>query len=319
MDEKGFGMGLIGKEKVFCSRDNLHPYMKEPTNTEWVSVLECISACGDILPPFIIFKAKIMLEAWVKKVQRRGRVCLSDKGWTNNYLGLEWFKQVFHPYTQRYQKGKYRLLILDGHASHITSDVIEFCRNQNIVLACLPSHTTHILQPLDVSFFFPLANSYRRKLSQKFRLIKAVAVGKRDFITLYQEVRGQITKESTIRHAWEKTGLFSFNPELILDKIRKKDMRKTREKIRPVTPPGVFHVSATGATVSALFQTPGDIIGVNSIIERIKLGIHSDLKLDKLSHAASQVFAQNTTLGITNEALLEKDEEIKKRAQHSRK
>ena len=79
MDEKGFSMGLIGKEKVFCSRDNLHPYMKEPTNTKWVSVLECISACGDILPLFIIFKAKIILEAWVKIVQRGGRVCLSDK------------------------------------------------------------------------------------------------------------------------------------------------------------------------------------------------------------------------------------------------
>lgn len=44
-----------------------------------------------------------------------------------------------------------------------------------------------------------------------------------------------------------------------------------------------------------------------------------DLELEKLSHAASQVFAQNTTLGIINEALLEKDVEMKKRAQHSRK
>ena len=187
------------------------------------------------------------------------------------------------------------------------------------MLACLLSHTTHIVRPLDVSFFLPLANSYPRKLSQKFRLTKAVAVSKRDFITRYQKIRDQVAKESTIRHVWEKTRLFPLNPGLILDKIRKKDIRKTREKAQPVTPPGVFYVSATGATVSASFQTLGDIIGVNGIIKRIKLGIYLDLELEKLSHAASQVFAQNTTLGITNEALLEKDVEMKKQAQHSRK
>lgn len=217
------------------------------------------------------------------------------------------------------KKANINLFILDGYASHKTWDVIEFCQNQKIMFVCLLSHTTYILQLLDVSFFFPLANSYWRKLSQKFRLTKAVAVSKQDFITFYQEVWDQVAKESTIWHAWEKTGLFPLNAELILDKIRKKNIKKTKEKVWPVTPPRVFYVSAIGAIVSALFQTPGDIIRVNSIIKRTKLGIYLDLELEKLSHVASQVFAQNTTLEITNEALLEKDEKMKKQAQHSRK
>lgn len=71
MDKKSFGIGLSGKEKVFCSKDNLQPYMKEPTNTKWVSLLECISANSRIFPPFIIFKGKIMMEAWVKEIKKR--------------------------------------------------------------------------------------------------------------------------------------------------------------------------------------------------------------------------------------------------------
>lgn len=107
---------------------------------------------------------------------------LSDKGWTNNFLRLQWFKLVFNVYTKKQQKGEYRLLIIDGHASHITSEVIQFCRKEKIVLACLPPHTTHALQPLNVSFFLPLSNTYRRLLVQKFRFNKQVAVNKADFV-----------------------------------------------------------------------------------------------------------------------------------------
>lgn len=60
MDEKGFGIGLTVKEKGFCSKDNLEPGMKEPTNTERVSLLECMAASGLILPPYMFFKAKII-------------------------------------------------------------------------------------------------------------------------------------------------------------------------------------------------------------------------------------------------------------------
>ena len=62
IDEKGFGMGLMGKAKVFCSKENLEPIMHKPTNTKWVSILECISANGWILPLYIIFKTKIMMK-----------------------------------------------------------------------------------------------------------------------------------------------------------------------------------------------------------------------------------------------------------------
>ena len=42
---------------------------------------------------------------------------------------------------------------MDGHGSHVSIDVIELARANDIHLLCLPSHTTHILQPLDVGVF----------------------------------------------------------------------------------------------------------------------------------------------------------------------
>ena len=51
------------------------------------------------------------------------------------------------------------LLILDGHASHVTINVIKLAYENNIHLLCrLPAHTSHILQPLDVSVFYSFKN-----------------------------------------------------------------------------------------------------------------------------------------------------------------
>ena len=45
------------------------------------------------------------------------------------------------------------LLVLDGHGSHVSIDVIEYTRSNEIYLICLPSHTSHTLQPLDGGVF----------------------------------------------------------------------------------------------------------------------------------------------------------------------
>ena len=49
-------------------------------------------------------------------------LAVSDNGWTTNELGLEWIQSVFEPNTTPSTKGKYRLLILDGHGSHATPE-----------------------------------------------------------------------------------------------------------------------------------------------------------------------------------------------------
>ena len=46
----------------------------------------------------------------------------------------------------------------DGHASHLSIDVIEKARSNDIHLLSIPAHCTHILQPLDVSVMGSLKN-----------------------------------------------------------------------------------------------------------------------------------------------------------------
>jgi hypothetical protein len=79
---------------------------------------------------------------------------MSEKGWTNNVVTLETVRR-YEEETREKANGRWRLLYLDGHNSHITLEVIEYTRQNKIVAICLPPHTTHALQPLDVGVFGP--------------------------------------------------------------------------------------------------------------------------------------------------------------------
>ena len=58
------------------------------------------------------------------------------------------------------------LLFLDGHKSHISLDLLEWAKERKIILFILPAHTSHILQPLDVSCYGLLHKMYNSECSQ---------------------------------------------------------------------------------------------------------------------------------------------------------
>ena len=82
---------------------------------------------------------------------------VSQSGWTNDDLGVAWLEQVFDPATKRKARRKYRLLILDGHGSHVTKVFINYCDKNKILVLVFHPHATSTLQPLDVSCFKPLS------------------------------------------------------------------------------------------------------------------------------------------------------------------
>src|SRR6266496_4733571 len=84
------------------------------------------------------------------------RFSCNTKGWTSNLHGVEWLRHIFEPSTRAKVDGKPRVLISDGHDSHVTGDFIQHCMENNIKLLILPPHSSHFTQPLDIGIFSPL-------------------------------------------------------------------------------------------------------------------------------------------------------------------
>ena len=115
-------MGVISTAKVVMSAERDRTVSLQPGNREWVTVIESINAAGWVLPPIIIVKGIKHQLSWYKASPRYWPIGVSDNGWTTDELGITWLKTVFDPYTQGRTIGKYRLLLMDGHGSHVTAE-----------------------------------------------------------------------------------------------------------------------------------------------------------------------------------------------------
>ena len=116
----------------------------------------CADGTSD-LPLYIIFKGKDLNTKWIPdNVPRNWRFSASTNGWTSNDRGKDWLREDFEPHTREKANGKPRVLICDGHGSHLTGDFVEHCYRNNIKLLILPPHSSHFTQPLDIAIFSPL-------------------------------------------------------------------------------------------------------------------------------------------------------------------
>jgi len=63
-------------------------------------------------------------------------------------IGQEWIEQDFDAQTRELAGERYCLLIVDGHSSHFSWELLEFAKANKIVVLCLPANTTHALQSM---------------------------------------------------------------------------------------------------------------------------------------------------------------------------
>lgn len=190
----------------------------QPGNREWVTVIQGINAAGWAIPPFIIFAGKYHLSAWYQEdIPRDWAIAVSDNGWTTNELGIAWLEH-FVAYTKDRRVGAWQLLIIDGHESHSSFKFQEICKENKIYTLCMPPHSSHLLQPLDVGCFSPLKCAYGNQISS---LIKSHInhITKLEFLpAFYAAYQRSITKDN-IYASFQGAGLVPHNPEVVLSRL----------------------------------------------------------------------------------------------------
>ena len=114
----------------------------------------------------VIFTGKTYRTNWFENTDLPldWTLAVSDNGWTNDQLGFQWLESIFDPYTKDRTKGTHRLLILDGHNSHLIPLFDQFYTEHQIILLCMPPYSLYLLQPLDVGCFSVLKRSYGRQV-----------------------------------------------------------------------------------------------------------------------------------------------------------
>jgi hypothetical protein len=218
-DEVGFMMGKIMTQLVVTGSERRgRPKALQPGNREWVTVIQGINAAGWAIPPFIIFAGQHHLSAWYEEdIPRDWAIAVSDNGWTTNELRVDWLKHFIKHTDGKVLRAR-RLLILDGHESHQSLKFQELCKENNIYTLCMPSHSSHLLQPLDVVCFSVLKRAYSREIEALIRH-HINHITKLEFLPAYKAVFEQPFTSANIRSAFRGAGLVPFQPEVVLSKL----------------------------------------------------------------------------------------------------
>jgi hypothetical protein len=233
MDKKGFLIGVASRSKrVFTRRQWKKKEVRaslQDGSREWITLLATVCANGKVLPPGLIYQStnSTIQSAWVDAINARKHevfVTSSPSGWSNNDVELAWLEQVFDRCTKAKARRLYRLLIVDGHGSHLTMIFLEYCHRNRILVAILPPHSTHTLQPLDVVMFKPLSGAYSSELTDYLHRSQGlVPIKKGNFFLLFWKAWKSSFKKELVLKSFEATGISPMDPEPILKRFNYKD------------------------------------------------------------------------------------------------
>ena len=180
---------------------------------ENITVQVACSASGELLPPYIIYSGQRLMKDLTFGGPIGTRFSVSPNGWMTGPNFIDWLKSLFIPSLPAERPV---LLILDGHASHVSYEVRIIGRDNEVHLLKLPPHLTHLLQPLDLSVFKPMKTAWDAATSDFVRRERR-AIVRRDFPGLLNIVWKKGYKEENAKKGFERAGIVPFNSEVIPD------------------------------------------------------------------------------------------------------
>jgi hypothetical protein len=244
MDEKGFIIGLSNVVKRIMSLEALRSgritNAQTDGNREFISLLAGICVDGTSIPPALVYKGTShdLQSSWLDEMDDdTAYFAASTNGWSCDALGLQWLEKIFDRHTKAKAGRGRRLLIVDGHSSHINMRFLDTADRLRILVLILPSHSTHRLQPLDVGVFSALSTAYTNQLnSLQHQSVGLVSMTKRLFYPLFRDAFKAAFTTDRIKHAFEKPGIWPFNPAIVIDIIKKPIVIEPNIALGPRTP-----------------------------------------------------------------------------------
>ncbi len=304
-------MGVISTATVVTSSEGRIKAKKiQPGNREQVIVIQGVNSQGWNVPPFVVVAGKNHLASWY---QNSGFppdwvISVTDNGWTTNEKGIEWIRH-FEKHTKSRTTGVYRLLVLDGHESHHSAEFEVYCQEHSIITLCMPAHSSHILQPLDVGCFSPLKQAYGRQIEEMMRA-QITHISKDDFFPAFHAAFDIAMTKSNIQGGFRGARLFPFDPKRVISIL---DL-----KLKTLTPPN-SRLSTAQPWVSQTLSNPTEALSQTAFIKnRISQHQNSSLTLiyeaiNQFIKGASKIIYQLVLLKAENQSLQQANEALSKR------
>jgi hypothetical protein len=222
-------------------------YQQSPENRKSLTVVESISAGGKTIPPVIIVEGKQHMESWYhKNLQGDEMVLLSESGYTNEKLSLDWLKH-FIKHTESVSDRPdlpWKVLLMDGHRSHLSPEFVLLALQYNIQPYQFPGHLTHVMQPLDIGVFQPYKHWHQKAIQHALYSLE-VDYNIASFLRDLSSIRTDTFKTSTVKSAFRKSGMWPISMKTVIEKMKiysPPQLDEPSVPLVPQTPRTIGHV-----------------------------------------------------------------------------
>lgn len=139
--------------------------------------------------------------------------------------------------SQNYAPHQKQVLLLDGHGSHVYNiEFLQMMTANNVHVFCFPPHTSHLLQPADVSIFKSLKSNWTTEGLKFTRDTGGKKVGRQHFFNVFTPAWERSISTENIQSGFRKTGIFPFNHQAIPKSAFLPSLTTERQTEEPVPP-----------------------------------------------------------------------------------
>ena len=204
-DESGFPL-CATTSRVLAPTGAKHVYQVVANDKTQITVMACLNANGDYMPPMIVYPGQRFRAVGIDKFP--GAIYgHSDKGWMDSEL----FVQFLHEFVT-FVKSKAIsfpvLLFVDGHSTHLSLEAAQFCRDNGVILYCLLPNATHILQACDIGLFSPMKAAWKAQLKAWQMENIGCIVTKSVFPGLFRVAWERVATLQNASQGFKRSGLF---------------------------------------------------------------------------------------------------------------
>ncbi|KAL3866024.1 hypothetical protein ACJMK2_043365 [Sinanodonta woodiana] len=125
-----------------------------------VTITCCANAQGSHIPPFFIFPGDRVREEVLMDATVGTGATVSATGCSNSAIFQQYLQDHLLRNVQRNSSDQHILLLYDGYASHISLGLVEWAKENKIILFVRPPYTSRILGPEEVGCLGPYERTY---------------------------------------------------------------------------------------------------------------------------------------------------------------
>ena len=175
------------------------------------TIVCAMSASGHFIPPMFIFKRKRWTDLLLRNCPTGSIGHPSPNGWIDQDLFITYL-QHFVTFSKPCETNPV-LLVIDGHQSHKSLRAVEFARKNYITLLTLPPHSSHRLQPLDVTFFGPLKKAVNAEMDKWMLTHAATRITDYDLCGIFAPAYQRVANVDKAVNGFAASGIWPYNPE----------------------------------------------------------------------------------------------------------